>query len=273
MDAVKSMKLLKIIGSSGTKLICAYCGVETPSTGSIGICSNCESMISMDRKSLMGTNPELVGDLDAIRKGIADKDFESAISVYGKMKSDEPSLLYAEALACIGYSNCEISQISYDRKGFMEENAEHRRKGSELASKAKLLIAKATHLAAHDVENGSASMDLVYALFLLQVKLGALRGASYTLRGLNKAGGVYALGYANIVLDASMKRYDDVMKHADILAGGNQLPLSALYYIALALFKKGRIADSTRLLKELQPLMTNQNIGPLLEEIKKTQEV
>ena len=89
MDAAKSMRLLKDIERSGAKLICAYCGVETLSVGSIGICSNCESMISTDRKSLVGTNPELVGNLDAIRKAIANNDFESAISVYDRMRGED----------------------------------------------------------------------------------------------------------------------------------------------------------------------------------------
>ena len=89
------------------------------------ICSNCESIINNDRKSLLGTNPELVGDLDTIRKGIANNDFESVVSVYDRMRSENegPSLMYAEALAYIAYSNHEISLISYDRKGFMEENS------------------------------------------------------------------------------------------------------------------------------------------------------
>jgi pentatricopeptide repeat protein len=274
MDAAKSMRLLKVIERSGAKLICTCCGVETLSVGNIGICSNCESMIDTDRKSLLSSNPELVGNLDAIRKAIANNDFESALSIYGRMRSEgeEPSLLYAEALACIGYSNRETSRISYDRKGFMEENASFRKKGSELASKAKLLMEKAIRLATDDIDKGNASMDIMYTLFLLQAKLGAMKGAYYMLHELDRVKG-YTSEYANLVFNASMGRYNDVIKHADVMATGNQLPLNAFYYIAFALFKKGRITDSMKLLGELQQLTANPNVGLLLKEISETREV
>ena len=274
MNVAKGMKLLANVERSGTKLICTYCGVETLSIGDIGICSNCESMISTDRKSLMGTYPELVGHLDDIRKSMGNNDFESAMSIYDKMTSgsEDPSLLYAEALACIGYSNYEISRISYDRKGFMEENSVHRKKGSELASKAKMLMAKAVRLATDDIGKGSASTGLVYALFLLQVKLGAMKGAGYMLHELSRTGGLVP-GYADLVFNSSMRRYDDVIGHADAMSAGNQLPLNAFYYVAFAMFKKGEITDSAKLLEYLQRLMPNPNIGLLLEEIRKTQEV
>ena len=175
-------------------------------------------------------------------------------------------------MACISYSNYEISHISYDRKGFMEENSTHRNRGSQLASKAKLLIAKGIHIATDDIDKGSASTDIMYTLFLLQVKLGAMKGAEYMLHELNRIGG-YVPEYTNIVFNANMKRYNDMNRHADMMAKGNTPPLNVFYYIAFALFKEGRIADSTMLLKELQQTVFSPNVETLLDDIAKTQEL
>ena len=197
------------------------------------------------------------------------------ISVYEKMRSvdEEPSLMYAEALACIGYSNYEISLIrQHDRKGFMEENTALRNKGSEIASKAKLLITKAMHLATDDIDKGNASTGTMYTLFLLQIKLGAMKGAEYMLHELNRVGG-YIPEYTNIVFNANMRRYEDMMKHVDMMERGNQLPLNTVYYVALALFKSGNIADSGGLLVALQKFMSSTNVESLLAEIVGTQQV
>ena len=99
-----------------------------------------------------------------------------------------------------------------------------------------------------------------------------MKGAEYMLHELNRVGG-YVPEYTNIVFNASMKRYGDMARHVNMMAAGNQLPLNVLYYTAFALFKQGNIADSWKLLKELQRLMFNPNIEPLMKEIEKTEEL
>jgi hypothetical protein len=273
MDFKSYMELLRKLKKLGKTLMCTYCGAETPSLVNMGICSNCESTIHADRSALLGTDPELVKKLDAISKSVEDNDFEAAVKEYGSLKSesDEPSILYAEALAYIKYSNYEVSQISYDRKGFMEENAAHRERGTELMLTAKLLLAKAAEMAAGEIGSGTTSPNLAYTLFLSRLKLGSIRGASEALKQIGGVGGSYVAEYAGVVLSASVGRYDDLIKRADLMIKSNFGSLSLLYYVAFALFKKGDVEESAAILKELKGLSKNANIGSLLEEIESMQ--
>ena len=273
MNVGRYIKLIRNMKASVTELQCTYCGMETVSVGEISICSNCESIIHASRRMLLTRNPDLVKRLDGISKGIKSKDFESAIAIYDEMREGggEPALLYAEALAYIGYSNYEISKISYDREGFMEENITHRSRGSELISTSKLLLTEAVGLAVREIEKekGNASLNLEYSLFLAQLKLGLVRGAGYTLSNLRKMTGAYVSEYANLVFDASVGRYDDVIKNAGSMIKSTHISANVFYYIAFALFKKGDMEDSERMLEELGPLMKSENVGSLLQEIEK----
>jgi tetratricopeptide (TPR) repeat protein len=272
MNIARYMKLLKVVEDSGSMLMCTSCGVETLSLGSIGVCSNCESLIYTTRNSMAGTNPDLLNSLEVINKSVSDGDFELAIATYDSIGSQRPSLLYAEALVYIKYSNREVSNINYGRKGFMEENAVHRSKASNLISKSKRLITKAISLATEEMNSGTGSLDTVYALFLLQTKLGRLKSASGTLQVLNGMGNTYLNEYAGVVFSTSAKRYDDALKRADAMMVVNHLPLNTFYYASLALFKKGMLSESTALLERLQHLMSSTNVESLLEETKRARD-
>lgn len=272
MNIRKYMKLLKAVEKSGGMLVCTSCGAETLSAGGMSVCSNCESLVHTTRKSLSSSNPDLLNSLDAINKSLSDGDFDSAIATYDGMESEDPSLLYAEALVYIRYSNHEISSISYGRKGFMEENAVHRSKASRLVSMSKLLVTKAISMANKEIESGSKPLDMVYTLFLLQTKLGQLRSAGSTLQELGGMGNAYVQEYANLVFSTSAKKYDEALKRAETMMAANHLPLNAFYYASFALFKKGMLRESAVLLGELQHMMNSTNVETLLEEIKRLRE-
>ena len=140
-----------------------------------------------------------------------------------------------------------------------------------MTSKAKLLITKAIHIATDDITR-AAHPWISCTRSSFACKLGEMKGAEYMLHELNRVGG-YIPEYTNIVFNANMRRYEDMMKHVDMMERGNQLPLNTVYYVALALFKSGNIADSGGLLVALQKFMSSPNVESLLAEIVGTQQV
>jgi tetratricopeptide (TPR) repeat protein len=272
MNIARYIRLLKTVEDSGSMLACTSCGAETLSVGGIGVCSNCESLVYATRKALTTTNPDLLNSLDVVNRSASNGDFDLAISAYDNIGREKPSLLYAEALLCLRYSNREVSAINYGRKGFMEENAAQRSKASMLASKSKRLITKAMSLATEEMNSGGGSLETVYTLFLLQAKLGKLKSAGSTLLVLESMGNTYLSRYASVIFNTSLKRYDEALKGVDSMMGANYLPLNAFYYASFALFKKGMLDESAALLGRLQHLMSSANVESLLKGIKMLQD-
>ena len=261
------LKLLNALVKNGRSLMCPFCGAYTLSINNQGICHICENVISSDRTALMKNESSLCALLDDYNKGIAGSDFDSALKTYDSIlaKYPTPNHTYVKALTCISYSNYELLKIRYDLPGFMEENSVHREAASTLFSSAKLLFNKAL-FNAERVGAQSPNQPIYginYMMFLSAIKLGDLAGAKSYLKNLKSSGNSYISAYAEIVFDSNIGDFKALLGSADSMLKGKDFPINIFYYIAYALFKLGRRADSEKLSRMLAKTLNGNTIASL----------
>lgn len=269
MDERGYIERFRALQKGAPLLMCECCGVETASVGDMCICSNCENMVVTNRNILEKKDHVLLDTLDKINKSLSEFKYDDAIALYEKLMADrkEPSLMYAAAIAYLKYSNYEIMQIGYQKPGFMEGNTMYRDNASKLTSTAKKLLTKSISTANAEVAKGNNSLNLVYTCFLAAVKMENVKGAQYTVQIIQKMGNEYIYNYSQMVFDAMIDNHDDVIKVADKLTKKDSFSINAFYYIALALFKKGKSKDAKLILEGLNGLIKSQNLEALIFQI------
>ena len=250
-------------------LMCAYCGTETPAIGGAAVCSNCECIAYMDREALQAKDPQLFSDLQEMNSRLGSSDYSGAVSVYDRMISThkDPSYLYAKALVCIKHSNYGISNIRYDRVGFMEENTALRDAARDLELAAKQFLNSAVAAAAPDMELDKPPLGSSYAAFLSHIKLSDLRAAKYAMECINRVDSGYVGEYAQMVLESNLKRPDSAIRHAEALARPERFSINAFFYLAMALYDKGRYREAKSLAERLKTAIGNSSVDVLLHEI------
>lgn len=259
-------ELLESASRFGEPLMCLYCGAETLTLAGTGACMVCEARLIYKRRQIAGLYGELRNSLEEINSAILKSDYDTVLKEYAQilLRHKEPGFLYANALANVKFSNYKLSQIRYDREGFMEENIVLRNDAAKLIADAKLLLIKA--LDSMDLENQSA--DQLYLRFLCHVKLGSNRAASASvLSQLKAAGNQMLAAYATLVFEAELGNYDAVIRTAESLMGKDRLWINALFYVAYAMFKKQRIEESRSLAKLLMTYGFTQKTDYLLSDI------
>ncbi|MDE1865288.1 MAG: hypothetical protein KGH94_01455 [Candidatus Micrarchaeota archaeon] len=251
-------------------LICEFCGAETLSGGGMAFCSNCESIVESESKTLEGTNPSLFGALASIRTAIARSDFDAAGVGYDGLlvMKQTPGLLYAKGIMSISHSNHVVSQIRYDGDGFMEGNSELRAKGSLILSEAKRLIAKSRAMSEKEAM-GVQSPRLLYNLFLCDLKVGDLRAASDRLAGITglEKDGALAI-YSAIVLDTFAGRHHEAERSLERIFGLESPPANSFYYAAFNSFKLGDRAGASKILSSSGSLIEDSKRENLLSAMK-----
>ncbi len=270
MNTTQYLEVLNALENSHNTLLCSYCGSETASMGDNCICSNCESFVDSTRVALDKRDHALLEALGAINSYVRDSEYDNAIVVYDKLISlnRDPCLMYAEGLLYLQYSNHELAMISYDKQGFMEDNALHRDKAAKLASASKRLLAKGIATAQSEISSGNSSPVVLYSLFLCQLRLSNYRGAQNSMKALESTGSGYLAAYASMLFNADMGHYDGAIASAERLLTGKDFSVNALFYIGLSKFKKGHAADAKRILVALSGLVYSEAIAALLKEIE-----
>ncbi len=243
-------------------VVCEFCGAETLSAGAPAFCSNCESVVGSEMKTIHASNPMLFSSLGSLRAAVLANDFEAAILVYDQMLNDRhsPQVLYAKGLMYTEYSNYVVSQISYDGDGFMEHNAELREKGARLVSEGKKLVAKAHNISELESKEAPSAYGF-YRMFLCALKMNDLRAANEHLKKiveLDKKGVVAP--YAKIVFDVQAGLYGEAEKELERMVKVKTPPANAFYYAAFVAFKLGDHNGARRLMNVA---------GGLIEELKK----
>lgn len=270
MSLASAINAINLAAKSYTMLMCEYCGKETFALGDMAMCTRCESLVHLTRKVVQMKNPGLAGSLDMIN-GLADAgEHEKAAQVYEKLYSEtnDPLLLYAEALLYTRYSNYETSMISYGRQGFMDENIALKDSSLKHTSASKKLLAKLIYIARGNVDKNIISINILYSLFLAQLKFGDVRGAKYSLEMLRNLNNDYVHTYASMVFESAMGNYDNVIKNAEALLTQNSFSINAAYYLAFAYFKRGRIDDAKKLLNAAQRYLNSETVEALIQDIE-----
>lgn len=268
MDVKDYTRMLENSKKSCTMLMCEYCGTETPSIGSMCMCSNCECLVTTGRTVLEKKDHLLLDALDRINASVGVDKYDDAISIYTGLIAEKrlPMLMYAAAITYTKYSNYEITKIGYMQPGFMEENTLHRDKAAKLVSSAKRLLTKSISVSNAEIKGGG-SFDMIYGRFLAQMKMGSIKGAKNSVDMLEKAGNEYVYDYARMVFESRMEKYDNVMRSAETLMGNERFSVNAFYYIGLALFKKRKIKEARQVLQPLNGLLKSGNLDALLFEV------
>jgi tetratricopeptide (TPR) repeat protein len=275
MKLSQYMKRLEILSKAYRKLVCVYCGTKTAALRNQCMCSNCESIARYGSAALLDVDPMLASSLELINGALAEANYESAIAEYEKLYQyrKDPALLYAEALVYIKYSNSENAKISYDRPGFMEDNAAAVERSIGLASTAKTLLAKSIGSSRADMAEGNSSPNNLHALLLAQLKFGDLRGARDSMEAIEKLGNALMYDYAVMLFETRMGNYGQVMERADAIIRSDEVLVNAFFYAGLAMFKLGRQSDAEKLLKAVGEVSDNSSIPALIEEIRTAERI
>jgi len=268
MDAKKYTEYLnKFATAKG--LFCTSCGTQTPSLGSTAFCSSCENMLDSTLESVASTAPNLTKAVADIKNLVDCGDFEGAIASYKGLdpKMEDASLLYAQALLYIRYSNSVLGGVNYAKEGFMYENIDIRDRSLALISLSKRMLARAIVLLA-DAISKTPNYRQSYLLFLCQMKFGKLRGAVESIVALDAAGQGAIASYARILFDAKTGELKDMVAQLQKMETGGTIFLNALFYYAYLDLKEGRYGAARVKLAELSPYVESQNVEALIEEIK-----
>jgi len=263
------IKILERASRHGQRLICLICGTETPTLAGKGMCSNCENALYAGRSALLKSNRQLVNTLDYINAMIKASNYEQALKLYDDLyaASKETALLYAQALLCIRASNYETSLIYYTRNGFMEENALHRARSTQLMSRAKLLLNKAGYMYQNSLANAETK-NTRYMLMLIQLKLKDYKAAQESIELLSKQGDEYITNYARMIFYSAVGDFKNSFACADALIKPEGFSINGVYYATLALMKQNRLKDAKRLVTVLGRVLKISNQNALMKDIE-----
>ena len=143
MNVKNAVSAASYAASSGMLIKCPYCGSKTISLSDHCVCTWCEALIH--KRMSETSNDSLSQAVSAIRQNYSSKNYGEAASscdsAYAASKS--AWFLYIKGIVLLSASNNETSLISYDKPGFMDENAAHRAAASKLYADSRLSLYKA----------------------------------------------------------------------------------------------------------------------------------
>ncbi len=268
------LDLLRFVESNNKKLFCIYCGTETYVLNNIGICSNCENIISLPSSVLIKQDPEAVSKISAINEklsnqNITETDFEEAIKIYDELiaKKNNLGYLYAKALLLIKYSNYLINQINYNKQGFMDENSELNEKSIKLVSDSKLLLYKIISTCNANINSNINSFNEIYLMFLANIKLNNFKAAQSSLNLIKNFNEIFILEYSQLIFNIAIKNYENATNNAKNLLMHDNFSINALFYYSFVLFNKKEFKQSKNILQQLQKYIKNDNIKNLIQDI------
>ncbi len=270
MSAHSYVEIMKLADKMKREL-CGYCGSETPGATKIWICSNCESPVYAGFIGQVKMNKTHMEALEQVNGFISSGDYAKAVEEYEKLANanGDPALLYRLGLLCFSYSNNEIKQIRYDRKGFMEENARHRSLSHAMYSKGGLLLNRAAVSLEAEFKKNAMTPLIAFTLFMIYIKLDNMRSARRVLELIERRGDEYLSAYGKMVFDSQIGDYSGSVHNANELLKPDNFSINAFYYIALALFMNRKYKEAAELLDSLGKRVRNNSVDALLSEVRK----
>ncbi len=273
LPIINTYSYLKMANTLGSikRIRCGYCGNENAALGGIWICFHCENVNDNTVLLMKLNNTDLMDTLEKVNGFLASDNYEQALAMYGEMvaKYKDPCMTYNYGLMHLQYSNYEIASIRYDRKGFMEENAMHREKGDALASRAKLVLNRASVECQKKIDTENTEGLWYYTLFIINIKLHRMKTAMRAMDKVKDYSNEYLNSYCRMIFNAETGNYYNVAKSSVELLGKGQFSPNALYYVSWTLFKAGRLKDSLVLITALDKQLQNSSTVALKEEVEK----
>ncbi|MEM0154306.1 MAG: hypothetical protein QW814_00520 [Methanothrix sp.] len=249
MNVKNAASVASYAASSGMLIKCPYCGAKTISLSDYCVCSWCEALIH--RKMSETNNNALSQAVSSISQNYSSKNYDVAVSACDNAYTSSKSawFLYLKGIVLLSASNNETSLISYDKPGFMEDNASHRVAASKLYADSRLSLYKAISEAAKGSADSKA-LDTTFLQFISSVKLKDKTGAKHYLNELSELGDDLASKYAKMLIFNLNGLYEESLSHAESLLTKKSFSVGALYYASLALFKLHKTNDAKALISE-----------------------
>jgi predicted Zn-dependent protease len=228
---------------------CAYCGTENIISNSIWICTNCKCINSSLSKKLIMSDPALLKTISEIYELRKSEMYDDAIAKYDAIKNyTDVRFAYAEARLCRYASDKILEQVDYNRKDFMEENAELKSKASAYESKAKHLFYKVIY-AVQNAQNPTQEMLFMRAMAELELK--RFKDVKATLTLFDSSAPNPMADYTKVLFDIEIKDYENALDNASKIISSNIFKENAFYYAAIILIKLNKINEAKKILKAL----------------------
>ncbi len=269
MDIGAYSKSMELALKSGRPLMCTYCGDETLCLNSRGFCSNCEMPVYLDRDSFREKQPSTfqiaVQFADNVNKGLLDEAAKNCDAL--SQASKDPAYLYEKGLILIKQSNKEVTLISYDRSGFMEENTAHRNNAARFASAARAALIGAIGGEASMPSGTKPAAAAAFVSFLSHIKLSNIREATSLQSTIEKIDPDYYGAYSKMMLELNLGHSDAALECAHKMLVKGSFSINALFYAALALLDKRNYGDAKRIGTMLKGHVPDNAIDLLMKEI------
>ncbi len=271
MQIGQEMKFIKELARMKRQM-CPFCGNSSPADAETWVCCFCENANSDTMLSIRMKDGALLATLSNVESAIGRGDFENALKEYNGIvaRYNDPGFIYAYGLLHIQYSNSLIASISYDRKGFMEENAVLKENAVKVASKAKMILNKANVICKRLMTADTHSELLAYTLFIINIKLKKIKTAKRAILILKDLKSNYLASYAEMVLNAEIGNYKETLKVAQTLPADSA---NAFYYMGWALFKMGKESEAKKLIGALSLQFQSEVTVALSSEIEKAMRI
>ncbi|MGC8680258.1 MAG: hypothetical protein ACP5T6_03100 [Candidatus Micrarchaeia archaeon] len=256
IDSLTNKALLNTINSNNHDE-CSYCGAENIASGNAYICSECGALNNSISKNLINSDPTLSKTISEIYNLKKSGRFDEVIVKYDTLSNNnDVRFAYSAARLCRYASDKMLEQINYNRKDFMEENAEFRAKASIYESKAKRFFYKAIY-AVQNAQN--PTQEMLFTKAMAELELNALKDSKKTISKLDN---IYAY-FVNMVLSLKLNNYNDAIEYAYKLVSNKTFREYALYFTALSLIGLKKKKKASIILKTLAKL----NLEPFNEHL------
>ncbi|MGC8568243.1 MAG: hypothetical protein ACP5RP_00350 [Candidatus Micrarchaeia archaeon] len=212
----------KLVSANNKEAQCPYCGAENHASSDITICFNCELPFSISEPAKY-----------LIPFGSSEAEVMAA---YEKLLEDskDPLLAYAYGVYLLNISNKIKEGISYEKKGFMEDNSDIENSSKLAYAKARLFFSKAAYLSESYIKAGEASPQHIYAMLVSYLKLGNMRAAAYAyekLKGMSNA--PMLVDYSSMLMSSANKNAKELAKNSTSVLN-KFLIFNSFYYLAYA---------------------------------------
>ncbi|MCL5430217.1 MAG: hypothetical protein M1504_01920, partial [Candidatus Marsarchaeota archaeon] len=234
------------------------------------ICFYCESVNYSAILALRSQDAELMNIVTRMNGFVSEGNYGEAINEHKKLfdKYNDPFYMHSFGMLYMQSSNHEIRMIRYDRKGFMEENAVHKKNAIDNMSEAKHIFSRTSTMCEKEFSMGNINALLLYTYFMTNIKLRRLKTADRAIKMLSEEGSTFLVNYSKMVLEAELGNPNGVLDSAAKLTG-KDATINAYYYRAWALFRLKQYNYAKSIIESLTKYLANESTDALTMDIER----
>ncbi len=237
------------------KSLCVHCGnaiISIPLKESF--CHFCELIGDDDSVDSSKGYKELRGMMDSRNELALSGKWDDASAVAEKIKMTAiPSVLYANGLFYLAFSDVLYKSVDYGMEGYMEGNSDNRERSIKVLSEGKTQIYKAIRLSEDRLQHGYDSAP-AYLRFIAYSRLQVPDGAKAALIALESKESKESalLLYARTV---HLAAYGTERAALAEVGKATESQVNAFYYLARLMIREGRTGEAIKVLARLSSLV------------------